>query len=604
MSRRCRVAVVSGLALLGALVGLADGAAPARTAVPCVLPDTRPLWIDYAEGSVPKEVRDVFARRGTILAASGTALPKTYRDKGATTVFFVLNLPRLIGEPGKPADPGTIDAMVAQTYERAVASTECTTPIIGLNELLGPAAPVPWTPNVRQYRANVLALVRGLADRGARPALLIHGNPVFGGEAAVWWRQVGAVADVVYEAYYNAPVIMKLGRIVGTRRIRLGMRNVADKFVATGIQRSRIGFVLGFQVAPGAAGREGLSPTSDWLRYVKWNALAARQVAAEVGATTIWSWGWANFGPQSVDPDKPAAACVYLWARDTALCDGPAVAGNAFNASRLEGTITLPGGALCVSASGRVTDWDVSALTPVVHARDVALTALFSRLALDARIPVTRTEVLAAEQRVIDREFSGARVAYIQALASRGASIAVARGVLGDVIRRAHIRSMLSGGALKAPAATTPLTWSADTASAEADTATCRGDVLPGFGDFPASNAREVSPTPLLRALPFLGADNVPPGAPNPLKVTGGSVVTLDWADARAPDVVGYVVLRKVSADAPFVRLNRLWLTRSTFADRSVEPDSRPIYAVRAVDTSGNVGPASTEVALTLPPGV
>ena len=25
--------------------------------------------------------------------------------------------------------------------------------------------------------------------------------------------------------------------------------------------------------------------------------------------------------------DKPAAACVYLWARDTRLCDGPALAG-------------------------------------------------------------------------------------------------------------------------------------------------------------------------------------------------------------------------------------------------------------------------------------
>ena len=50
------------------------------------------------------------------------------------------------------------------------------------------------------------------------------------------------------------------------------------------------------------------------------------QVAQDEGVSTIWSWGWANFGPQSVDPDKPAAACVYLWSRDQTLCDGPGAA--------------------------------------------------------------------------------------------------------------------------------------------------------------------------------------------------------------------------------------------------------------------------------------
>jgi hypothetical protein len=141
------------------------------------------------------------------------------------------------------------------------------------------------------------------------------------------------------------------------------------------------------------------------------------------------------------------------------------------------------------------------------------------------------------------------------------------------------------------------LTWSADTASAEADTATCRGDVLPGYGDFPASNAREISPTPLLLRLGFLGGDDTAPAAPDPLVVTRGSVVTLDWPDATSPDVVGYVVYRKDSATGTFMRLNRLWLPRSTFVDRTVERGTTAIYAVRAVDASGNVGPASAETA-------
>ena len=37
--------------------------------------------------------------------------------------------------------------------------------------------------------------------------------------------------------------------------------------------------MLGFQVAPGAGGREGLEAASAWYREVKWQALAAKQIA-------------------------------------------------------------------------------------------------------------------------------------------------------------------------------------------------------------------------------------------------------------------------------------------------------------------------------------
>ncbi|MFN0156004.1 MAG: hypothetical protein ACKVUT_16650 [Gaiella sp.] len=117
----------------------------------------------YGEGSVPAPIREIFARPGVVVATSGTELPRRYREKGARTVFFVLNLPRLIGEPGDAASPEQVQAMAAQTYERAVASTECATPIIALNELLAPAAPVPWNANIRAYRTNVLELLRALA---------------------------------------------------------------------------------------------------------------------------------------------------------------------------------------------------------------------------------------------------------------------------------------------------------------------------------------------------------------------------------------------------------------------------------------------------------
>jgi hypothetical protein len=488
--------------------------------------------------------------------------------------------------------------MTQQTYERAVASTECSTPIIGLNELLGPAAPVPWTANVKQYRANVLALVRGLAARGARPALLVHGNPGFAGEAEVWWRQVGAVADVVYEAYYNAPVIVKLGRVVGTRRIRMGMRSVADRFLAVGIPKERIGFVLGFQVALGAAGREGLQPSTDWYRFVKWNALAAREVATDIGASTIWSWGWANFGPQSVDPDKPTAACVYLWARDPALCDGPAAAGPGFVTSRVEGTITLPADSVCTSASGRIDADSLWSLTRATKSRPAALAALYSRLALAARVPVSRAEILAYEERVVERSFGGSRAAYVDALTRRGADLAVARGAIADQLRRARIASLLRGGVARPAEPSTVLAWSADTVTAEADTATCLHDELPGTGDFPSSNARDVSSAPLLMRLPFLGADDAGPAAPASLVIGGtATAVALDWADGGETDLLGYVVYRKDEPGAPFRRLTPLWLTHSAFVDRTAVQGTDPIYVVRSVDVSGNLGEPTSETA-------
>ena len=300
----------------------------------CGLPHEQPLWIEFGAGSVPPEVRAVFARPGVVVSATGVPLPK-----GAATTYFELNLPRYVGEPSTPDDPATVTPEADALYERAVASTECATPWIALNELLGAQLATPWSATNAQYRANVLTLVQRLAERGARPALLVLGDPNIAGDAAAWWAAVGRSAAIVYEAYYNARNISGLGPVLGNRRMRLGMRSIVRRFTRAGVPRERIGFMLGFQVALGAAGREGLQPREEWFRVVKWHALAGRQIARDERTSTLWSWGWGNFGPQSVDPDKPAAACVYLWARNPALCDGPAVAGRGFNASVEEGQI-------------------------------------------------------------------------------------------------------------------------------------------------------------------------------------------------------------------------------------------------------------------------
>ena len=94
-----------------------------------------------------------------------------------------------------------------------------------------------------------------------------------------------------------------------------------------GIPAGRVALELQFQSAPGQGGAPGCSRRSAWLEFVKLEALAAKQVAAETKIEGVWSWGWPSFSVAGNDPDKPAAACVYLWARDPKLCDGPQLAG-------------------------------------------------------------------------------------------------------------------------------------------------------------------------------------------------------------------------------------------------------------------------------------
>jgi hypothetical protein len=276
----CSSVLASGLAILGA------GGATARAAAgECGLPASSPVWIDYAEGTVGADVRAVFARPGVVVASSGTAIPKSFRDHGAATTYFELKLPAFVGEPSDPADPASIPPAAAKLDAQAVASTGCATPVIALNELLGSGLKTPWSASNTTYRADVLGLMQQLQALGAHPALFVHGNFDLSGDAASWWRQVGQAGQIVYELYYDASHIYALGPVVGNRRMRMGGRSLVDQFGAIGVAPDRLGIALGFHSSSvaGVAGRQGLEPREAWLRVVKWEALAARQVAQETG---------------------------------------------------------------------------------------------------------------------------------------------------------------------------------------------------------------------------------------------------------------------------------------------------------------------------------
>ncbi len=426
------------LALAGALA-----AAPADArAGQCGLPDTQPLWIDFGDGSVPFW-STIFKRSGLIVAASNFIVPPQLREGGAKTVYFDLYLNKRVGTPTDPAEPATIADAANRLFDRAATSSGCATPLIALNELFGAGTTTPWSATNARYRANVLTFLRTLGARGARPFLLISKRPYTGGEAAEWWRQAAQVADLVREVYPGAPSISKQGPLLGSRTLRTLMRAAVTDLTEIGVPASRVGLMLGFQTTRGIGGREGLKPASAWLEVVKLEALAARQVTSELGIASIWSWGWAAWSEQERDPDKAAAACVYLWARDGSLCDGPAAAGPGFDDSLTEGQLDLPRGVQCSLDGRQIAAAAISRLAAVTGDRQVALTALLARLVESEEAAVGPSRALAAERAVVAQRFHGSTAAYRAALAQAHATLPVARAIIADELRREEIQATL-----------------------------------------------------------------------------------------------------------------------------------------------------------------
>ena len=431
--------LVVALSCLLAVPALLTGSAAAKPrALSCGLPESQPVWIDFADGSV-SFWRERFARPGVVVATGGTGLAAEARTAGAATVHWDMYLRKRVGTPSEPADPSLMTRRADSLFDYAVSVSGCAQPLIALNEMWGASLPTPLTPTAERYRGNVLRFVSRLAERGARPALLVSSEPFTGGDAAAWWRAVGQVSDLVLEKYANANVIWREKAVDGSRRLRTGYRSSAAKLFAVGIPPSRIGIMVGFQTGPGVGGREGLKPRSRWFDVAKWQGLAVEQVSRELRLSHVWSWGWAQRNERSNDPDKTYAACVWLWARDESLCDAPEILGDELDPDRRTGQIDLAAGVRCVYAGQPLKASAVAALSKLTGDRELALTALVVRAREREQVPVSPTRVLAMERRVVASRFGGSSASYRAALAEVGASLAVARAVLGDELRRAEI---------------------------------------------------------------------------------------------------------------------------------------------------------------------
>jgi hypothetical protein len=404
----------------------------------CVLSSSNPVWLDFADGSVP--FWNLFAKPGVVAMASNFIFPPKLRAAGAQTVYFDLYLARRVGKPNAPADPATIVAKANTFYEYAAKAMDCSNPVIAENELNGAWLASPWSPTNAQYRANVLLFLQTLRTRGAQPWLLVNSKPYTAGEAFDWWRQVADVAGIVREVYFPAPLIYRQGPIGGNRTLRQAFRAGILDFTKIGIPVSKLGIFLGFQTTKGTGGREGLAAQS-WYRTVKWQALAARYVAQEMKFHSIWSWGWAEWTttPGEQDPAKWRAACVYLWARNAKLCNGPKVAGKGFVKSRTEGQPYLTRGFRCKLGNTAVR-W--SAINPILKLTgdpELAFSNAFARAVQQRIVQVSYGDILAAERSIIAARFGGSRGAYRAAIAESRTNISVARSIIGDELRRARI---------------------------------------------------------------------------------------------------------------------------------------------------------------------
>jgi hypothetical protein len=437
--------VIAAVAAALALPGTAQAVAQ------CGLPSTSPWWIDFGH----PDLAETFGRPGIVMGASTGDFPARMRERGAKTIYWDMNLNRRVGTPAAPADPALIEARANSLFTFAAQQSGCDKPLIVLNELFGASLETPWSATNQQYRDNVLTLMRVLASRGARPFLLLSSEPYTASdEAAAWWREAAKYGDLVPEVYFNANVTWKAGPITGNRRMRVAFRRAIANFTAIGIPTSKLGIVLGFQTGRGAGGREGLQPDRAWYEVVKWQALAARQVVREYAIASVISWGWGSYTASADNEDKHVAACVYLWARNpgAGLCNGPAVAGQNFNASLTEGQIRLGSGQQCqISGTRTITSGSVNAVQRLTGDRAVALTVLLARLSEAPYKAIPTARVLAAERAVIALRFNGSRGAYVAALRRARATVDIARGVLKDELRRLELSKTMRA---RSPAST------------------------------------------------------------------------------------------------------------------------------------------------------
>ena len=127
------------------------------------------------------------------------------------------------------------------------------------------------------------------------------------------------------------------------------------------------------------------------------------------------------------------------------MCDAPKAIGQSFVTSKKDGQLSLiPGSLQCLVGKTGLPESAIAALQAVTGDRETAYSALYERLVESQYTSVSTADVLAAERAVVAQQFNGSNAAYVAALRGAHASVAIARGILGDELRRARVEDTLS----------------------------------------------------------------------------------------------------------------------------------------------------------------
>ena len=383
--------------LLGciALFAAAPGQAQARE---CGLPNKTPLWIDFADGSVP--YWQMFAQPGVIAAAANFIFPPQIRALGAKTVYWEMNLRAARRDADEPDGSGVVQDWADRIFYRAVASSACATPWIALNEMWGSNLATPWSPTNTQYRQNVIIFVKRLRELGARPFLLLSTRPFTDGEAGDWWREASLYTDFVREIYFNAPPDPRPGRdsriADAAQRVPPG-RDRPDRDRDPALEDRHLPRL---PHEPGQGGREGLKPASAWFNTIKWQVLAAKQVSREIPFATIWSWGWGEWSaPIAIPTSRPPPASISGRAiRASARAGG---GGARLRPFAHVGQLNVPPRRAVHDAVGPSAQQRARGPARVTGDREIAYTSLFARLVLKGYVKVKHKELRAAERAIV-----------------------------------------------------------------------------------------------------------------------------------------------------------------------------------------------------------
>ena len=285
-------------------------------------------------------------------------------------------------------------------------------------------------------------------QRGAQPWLLVNAKPYTASVAGDWWRQVADVAGIVREVYFPAPLIYRRGPIYGNRTLRQSFRNGILDFTKIGIPVSKLGLFLGFQTTKGTGGREGLGGQA----VVPDGQMAGaggpvRRARDEDQLAVVLGLGGVDDDARRARPrETEGSVRLPVDARTRSSATGRPPPGKGFNRSRTEGQLILSPGLRCRLGTAAVR-W--SAINPILKLTgdpELAFSNAFARAVEQKTAPVSYNDILAAERSIVAARFGGSRGAYQAAIVEARANLSVARGIIGDELRRARIQSKFRVG--------------------------------------------------------------------------------------------------------------------------------------------------------------